>query len=290
MRIVTYNVGLLDVWLFGKKLFEFAPYTRARSFAIPGELAGTECDILFMQELYHENDVRLVREALSESMPYSVVSDAPCGLRLGHGLAIFSRLPLTASEDKRFTYQLIDERIFGPKGYLSATVMHPDLGAILLINTHTTAGGFFGHPESKKTDACRAKQLAELIQEGRKASYSIIAGDLNCGPDVSVGNFMSFQDDGYALPEMPSEQQDIGPTWDPQNSLNADGPHKSSPAQQIDHVLFSKDLATTLSAVRIERMFQEPRFISGVFHTLSDHYGIGVSVAYNPAVNTDAAQ
>lgn len=290
MRVVTYNVGLLDVWLFGKKIFEFAPNTRARSFAIPRELAATECDVLFIQELYHENDARRVREALSESMPYSFISDAPRGLRLGHGLAIFSRHSLTAGEDKRFSHQLTDENIFGPKGYLRATVLHPILGPILLINTHTTAGGLFEHPESKKTDACRANQLAELLQEGRNVSYSIIAGDLNCGPDVSVGNFRCFQDEGYALPALPSEQQDIGPTWDPQNSLNADGPHKSSPAQQIDHVLFSKALAATLSVVRIKRMFQEPRFISGVFHTLSDHYGVGVSVAYKPVVYTDAAQ
>ena len=285
MRIITYNIGLLDVWVFGKKIFEFAPNTRARSLAIFGELASTECDILFIQELYHKNDAQRIKETLSEIMPYSFISNLSHGLRLGHGLAIFSRYPLTDCDNKRFFHQLIDERIFAPKGYIRATILNPILGPIILINTHTTAGGLFEHPESRKTDTCRANQLAEILQEGRNVRYSIIAGDLNCGPDVSVENFRCIQDEGYTLPALPSQQQDIGPTWDPQNPLNANGPHKSSPAQHIDHILFSKELAAILSIVKIELMFQKPRFISGFFHTLSDHYGVGVSVAYNAAIS-----
>ena len=286
MRIITFNVGLLDAWIFGKKIFEFTPYTRERAEALPSALGVLDCDIFFIQEIYHQADIARLHSYLVRVLPYSVHSKLPASrLRLGHGLAIYSKYPLREPMDTKFSRQLIDEGIVGPKGFVSAVLDVPQIGEIFVANAHTTAGGFFEHPESSKTDNCRTKQIQQLaLTASRRSMYSILAGDLNCGPNVSKGVFDSLLQLGFKRPEDICCVPGLEPTWDPENPLNAKSPHRTSPPQRIDHVLFSDGLASRMDVTSVNRIFTEDIEIAGRTHTISDHYGLSVCAKSIPDV------
>jgi endonuclease/exonuclease/phosphatase family metal-dependent hydrolase len=282
IRITTYNVGLLDAWVFGKKIFEFAPHTRARAKRLPVGLASFESDLLFLQELYHPADVERVSSKLSSSHPYSFHA-APAGSKftLGHGLSVFSRFPLRNMENNRFERQLIDEGIIGPKGFISGTVVTQDFGEISFANAHTTAGGFFEHPESARTDSVRFSQLQQIANKlSIRSNPCIVAGDLNCGPNVSSSVFSRFLQLGLARPEQFCVDHSDEPTWDPLNPLNAESPHKTSPPQRIDHLLLSQPLLDNVSVEGVKRVFTESLIFEHGTHTLSDHYGLQLLILH----------
>lgn len=283
MRIVTYNVGLLDVHAFGAKIFEFSKHTRSRAEKLPSKLVMVSCDLMLIQELYHYHDAARFKDSLGSVFPYSAFSEfSRSKFRLGHGLAIFSKYPMVDCVSVEFESQLIDERWFGPKGFLLVWVDVPLVGRILMANVHTSAGGLFEHPESVKADQCRNAQLGEMCARINEINASaIVAGDLNCGPDVSIGNFSAFLDAGYFRPENMSLFADLGPTWDPRNALNINSPHRTSPAQRIDHVLFSGALVEHLSVSSVKRIMRESVVTDGRSHTLSDHYGLLVDVDFD---------
>ncbi len=281
MKIATYNVGLLDAWLFGKKIFEFAPHTRSRASRLPSELLALDCDLLFLQELYHVADIRRVQAVLGTAFSYSFhAASASSRLSLGHGLSVFSKYPLEKLDDTRFDRQLIDEGLVGPKGFISGVVKTDELGDIFFANAHTTAGGFLQHPESKKTDRIRAQQLEQIARRGDFAnSLAIIAGDLNCGPDVSTSVFLQFLGHGLTRPEVVLRHRpENEPTWDPLNPLNVQSPHKTSPPQRIDHLLLSKHLAQLAELESLTRIFAEAMVFDHGNHTLSDHYGLALTL------------
>lgn len=282
MKIATYNVGLFDIELLGIKLFEFSQHTRSRAEKIPSELATVNCDVLFIQELYHSADLMRVKQFLGSTFPYATISCMPRSkFRLGHGLAIFSKYPMLDDTSIEFKSQLIDERYFGPKGCLAAWIDIPLIGKILLANVHTSAGGIFEHPESVKSDQCRSAQLGEVsVFVNDRAARAIVAGDFNCGPDVSAGNFYSFLESGYFRPEEIALFADLGPTWDPENALNVKSPHSTSPPQRIDHVLFSNSLFSDLHVSSVKRIFRHDVCTDGYFHTLSDHYGLLIDLNF----------
>ena len=278
MKIVTYNVGLLDIRFFGRLIFEFAPNTRARAKALGENLLDFDCDILVLQELYHKKDALQLLDILRLNFKYSLFSKfSHIPNFLGHGLAIFSKYPFSATQDIKFKQQLVDEGIFGPKGFLAATIDIPLLGNVFLINTHTSAGGFFQHPESEKTEACRHAQLMQIVNVSQDSGLnSIIAGDLNCGIEASAKNFNSMLENDFKSVDNISNNVEKGPTWDPLNLLNICSPHKTSPPQRIDHILFSNNFTKIIEVNSVTRCFTNTLNVSGNLHTLSDHYGIAV--------------
>lgn len=280
VKITTFNVGLLDIRIFGKLIFEFAPDTRARAGRLGASLLAFECDILFIQELYHQDDVLQLKDILKEKFPYSVFSESTSKkVQLSHGLAIFSKFPLSEMQDSRYKTQLIDEGIFGPKGFLLSYIQIPKIGKTLVINTHTSAGGLFQHPEGKKTETCRALQLTQIASLANTTDVnSIIVGDLNCGHDVSQRNFNILMDRGFLPVENLTNNVEIGPTWDPLNTLNINSPHKTSPPQRIDHILISDKLSEIISIKSVSRSFTQELQFENKMHTLSDHYGITVEI------------
>jgi endonuclease/exonuclease/phosphatase family metal-dependent hydrolase len=279
MRIATYNLGLLDIQFFGKTVFEFAPFTRIRAKSIPQALVGLNCDVLCVQELYHAEDASAITLALAKNLPFSICSKTSRSpLKLGHGLAIFSKHPIQDTNSVQFKTQLLDEQLIGPKGFLYANIQSPKFGELGIATLHTTAGGFFHHPESKKANRCRHNQLVELttfIQS--KNALTFMAGDFNCGPEVSQQNFETVLGSGFNRLDSCAIRCDDGPTWDPQNSLNISSPHKTSPPQRIDHVLATEALSSKLLVESAARIFTETTLIKNHSHTLSDHYGLLVT-------------
>jgi len=285
LQITTFNVGLFDIQALRQTIFEFSPYTRLRANALPSLLKDHDTDILCLQELYHSPDYELVAEALFETYRFSFRT--PCN-RLGvlnTGLAIFSKLPLLKCDERVFGAQTLDEGLFAKKGFQIFSVeLVPDNLTLVIANVHTTAGGVFKLPNHPDASKVRQRQLAELVSvlRAQVMPYWMIAGDLNCSPEISSENYNSLVIALNAVDPCArasrSDQDFI--TWDPNNPLNKFSRHRSLPPQRIDHILISELLADhfSLSARRVflEPVVRVPRTVPYV--SVSDHFGLQVTI------------
>ena len=281
LKITTFNVGLLDVFLFGHRVFEFAEYTRGRARALADVLFELDSDVLCLQEIYHQHDLKSIGAALSKKYAFSMLTSSRKGSLGGvnHGLAIFSKFPLLNRLDYRFNAQLLDERLFGPKGCLIATIEHPEIGNFAIANLHTTGGGFLNHPESDKANHIRAAQISEACTLVIKQSKNcMLIGDLNCGPEASETNYSLALASGFIDPYMPIYGSESRPTWTPLNPLNANSPHKTSPPQRIDHIFPSFQMAEKIEVMAFDQLFEQTFPIASQQITVSDHYGIQLCV------------
>ena len=280
--ITTYNVGLLDIQLLGFKVFEFAKYTRVRAAALGEVLRDHVADIICIQELYHSRDIEWILDCSNKSYPFSTVFRSRRAWQLSPGLMILSRHPICEFDQKIYTAQSIDERIFAPKGFQSCLLKIPTFGHFRIVNTHLTAGGLFRHPESREADMLRLQQVREIVREWSPKLLSekiVLCGDLNCGPTISSANFEEFLDAGFTYgPDKAKGQrcESLLHTWDPQNELNRNSPHKTSPAQRIDHILVSEDVFKVANICIENTLVFDSRSVNveRISVTVSDHYGI----------------
>jgi endonuclease/exonuclease/phosphatase family metal-dependent hydrolase len=289
LRITSFNVGLLDVYFCKFKLFEFSPFTRVRAKALPDLLAKHETDIFCLQELYHPSDYAFIRNTLQEAFPYSFRKLSFQSSRLGSGLAIFSRFPLLDCNEQKFNTQAFDEGFFSMKSYQSVLIDSGHQFPFRLVNTHTTAGGIWSHPESKRADEIREGQLFELANaiKSDKNHSTVVAGDLNCGPETSKANFDYLVSYGALIDFQPKEKSKHAEltnpvSWSCENPLNRNGPHRSSPSQRIDHILITSDLGLHAYLDR-KIVFTEPTIMltDGSRIPISDHFGVQATLQIN---------
>lgn len=272
MKIITYNLGLLDLYICRKKIFEFAPYTRSRALIAAETLAKLEADVICLQELFHPVDRDRILNALKKVYPYSAyprIKQSRFNKKLSSGLLTISKHPIHDIQHTVCANQMMDEKLIAPKGYLITEMSIGNNNIIQIINIHTTGGGMFFHPESKLSDKTRLLQIQEALGNCDQKLAIVLCGDLNCGPDVSMPVFLEVASTlqlDYKLPA------NFHVTWDPKNPLNQNSPHSSSPPQFIDHIIpndiFFEKYVLTESG--IEPMSMD--FIKHEKHTLSDHY------------------
>jgi endonuclease/exonuclease/phosphatase family metal-dependent hydrolase len=286
ISIGTYNAGLIELRLFGRTLFSFAPYVLQRSIALPKFLMHTGCDVICLQEVFERSHAEYLKEQLASVYPYQYFPRTHRPKVFDTGLALLSKFPIQRTSVKFFSNQLLEEKMLAPKGYITARFSAPDFGTINILNSHTTAGGSKHHPESNTSDACRDKQLNELVNASETAAKSgditIIAGDLNCGPEASSNNFNTLLRKGFtdsvAGWYLGKGQPPV--TWDPVNSLNVDSPHKTSPPQRIDHVLIASS-GSKIDILDVKKIGAEAsvEITPSSRITISDHYGFVVTLS-----------
>jgi endonuclease/exonuclease/phosphatase family metal-dependent hydrolase len=188
------------------------------------------------------------------------------------------------AELRRFHAGTLEERWLAARGTLVAWISVDGI-ALRLANVHTTAGGLLRHPEAGAVDALRGRQIAEARAALDGDGAAILAGDFNCGPGASFANYQAMLDAGWI--DCSAAASDFGePTWDPGNPLNRGGPHRTSPAQRIDHVLARRaDVETGRVRPLASRVvLREPRVAIGPGKAvpLSDHYGVQVELELAP--------
>lgn len=279
--LVTLNLGLLK-FLGGR--IQPVPYVEERLAVVPKQLRRLNAEIVVLQEIYTEDHRQYLISQLEDIYTQIGYVRQRSILGLENGLMVLSKMKLQARLE-RFRANLIDEKLFDFKGILICRVNGGEIDRWSLVNTHTTAGGLCLHPESKTSNAIRARQVEQVVQAcNAEAGITIIAGDFNAGPGVSEDNFRQLLDAGFVSAYDSMHRRNSHPTWDPQNPLNQDGPHKGSPPQRIDHVFIrSKDLEArrvVLLGSDIccrEKIVTTPR---GPV-TASDHFGLRVELEMN---------
>jgi mRNA deadenylase 3'-5' endonuclease subunit Ccr4 len=70
LTILSYNVGLLRLKLFGLTVFSNPPHAAERLPHIPEALRSANADIIFIQECYEEKHAKFLTDSLKESHPY----------------------------------------------------------------------------------------------------------------------------------------------------------------------------------------------------------------------------
>ncbi len=288
--ILTFNVGLLEVKVPGLRPVMFVPHVPQRRASLPGLLHSIDADVICLQEVFSNVDKESLVGALAERYPFVAGLSEDAGI-LGSGLLTLCRYPVQNPRFSRYRNQTVLERLFSPRGLLSCQIDLPDLGPCQLINIHTTAGGLTRHPEAPRTESLRRRQLEQTIRVAGENSdrISLIAGDLNAGPEASAVNYEQLARAGYidCFAQRPGQDRgEMTITWDPENALNDKGPFVSSPPQRVDHVFVRKaDVGVQVLVRRACMEMTEPvvSVPGGRTVTPSDHYALVVELDVDPA-------
>ena len=286
VSLLTLNCGLLRIGALGRTLLQPAPFIAERLAALPGALRSVGADIIALQEIYKVAHKREVMRALADRWPHAAFPRGRPPHKLDSGLLVLSRFPISHARFHTFKAAPRDEKFFVHRGFFETMHAAPGFGAMRLLSFHTTAGGTRHDPESEAADSIRARQIDALLDHADRASDSatILIGDLNAGPPVSMGNYRQVIARGYAdlfAAGVGDAAAASAVTWDSQQPLNRMGPHGHQRPQRIDHVFAKR---RWLGAWRVDEarlVLTEPvvRIPGGGSVTVADHYGVYVRLA-----------
>ncbi|MFT5133754.1 MAG: endonuclease/exonuclease/phosphatase family metal-dependent hydrolase [Gammaproteobacteria bacterium] len=277
-KVITFNAAILDVCIFGHSFYRPVDHIEARLQCLAASLLQTDADIIFLQELFHRDKQDSLCGMLKKSYPF-VKGLAPSGwkFRLGNELLTLSRFPLLKGNLHRFAHAPAEELRHTSKGFYHLQAELPGLGTINLINFHMSAGGKHQHPESSAMETLREKQIRQLLDYVEKLDKTLLAGDLNAGPEASNRNYQQLLSAGYF--DLFTDYGAKGITWDPENPLVLRGSEAHLPAQRIDHFFADETLNDCTQVAGAEIIFTEHCVgISGGHIPLSDHYALSLAM------------
>ena len=267
ITVATFNAGLLD---------GFIPHSRGRAGPVAAALGALDADLVALQEIWSEGDRRLVAETtpLGHVIGADPLEGDVTGFALDGttGIMLLSRWPLLATSavelPRYFTRRaVIVAEVDVPGG--PVTVLATHLAANIRNVEHRDPGGWKGEHRT---------HVLEVLRLAAEASGPVLlAGDLNCGPERRDGftefaaNYdllrSGFETSAYA--DDPASTC----TWCPDNPLNP-----FAGATILDHVMESG-----FRPLAWRRILDEIVEVDGddgpVETTLSDHYGVAVTLA-----------
>lgn len=287
MRIVSFNVGLLDVNLLGYSIMKPADHIEDRAQALSSALKTQNADMIAIQELYVGKHAKQLIEQMRETFPYHYRKSTTI-FRIDNGLLILSKFPIREQRMSTLTSGPWDEAIFASKSIMSVQIAIDPSRNLNIVNIHATSGGMLNAQDSEKITRVRQTQIeqAKEIIDSHDGDLSIILGDFNAGPEIAPSNYEFLTNIGYvdAYREY-CFAKDLEPeiTWDAKNILNIQGAHSDSISQRIDHIYLSPGLAQMTTVTHAEVIFKEPIVDVGAEQmvTLSDHYGITAKLLIN---------
>lgn len=287
-RFLTLNTFLLEVRLFGRvPVYPVAPSIEPRLHALPAALAATGADVIALQEVFRRPHRLFLANELKVDYPF-VAGLRHSGLPLGTGLMVLSRHPIGNADPHEFRAALVEERIAIRMGMLDCRIDLPDLGEVRFVDFHLVAGGLGGHPEGRRGETCRARQIDELIALARAPGppTTIMAGDLNAGREASPANYHQLLNAGFrdCVTEA-AEGRGAAMTWDPENPLITGELNRSLPPQRMDQVFLREAGSEHLSVDAAKVVLSERTIDVGEAAPVpvSDHYGVAVDIVIREA-------
>lgn len=198
LKVLTYNLALLDVKIFGFIGYARSPLLDERVDELPDLVFSDDADVIFLQELWRPEDVTLFRNAAAQK-GYSFFIGPRESYNDGVATLIRDSVkdPAGAVAVDAFPYeaQVSSEYFPGPsimRGALLVTFVHKDLGPIVAANSHMQA-----FPENWGKRSSQARQLGMELTKAvatlPAGSLAIVGGDFNSGP--------YYFDDKWALPK-----------------------------------------------------------------------------------------
>ena len=273
--LLTINAAIQDVRLFSRSVFRPIRHTLERLHGLVRQIRKLDPDIICLQEMFHHDLQSRLHELLRDHYPYMAgLGSAGVKMRLDNELLVIAKFPLAGGKLTRFRHGALEERVFTSKGFYVATVTIPGLETLRLINFHMTAGGIRHHPESPRMEHIRSLQIRQLLDSLDKGLPTVLAGDLNAGPETSRTNYNEIISHGFIDAFLCCSG--TGFSWDPQNPLVANHGESHLPAQRIDHI-FLDPVSDGLLSPHTGRIVMQDACVtlpSGEKTTVSDHYGV----------------
>jgi endonuclease/exonuclease/phosphatase family metal-dependent hydrolase len=286
LSLLTLNCGLLRISALGRTLLEPAPFIADRLAALPAALRTVGADIIALQEIYKVAHKREVMLALADRWPHAAFPQRRPLHKLDSGLLVLSRFPVLDARFHPFKAAPRDEKAFVHRGCFETVHEVPAFGSMRLLSFHTTAGGTRHDPESDVADSIRARQVDAILDHGESApdTPTVLIGDLNAGPPVSMTNYRQVVARGYAdlFAEGVGEAAAASAvTWDSRQPLNRRGPHGHQRPQRIDHIFLKRSWLERWRVAEARLVLTEPNVpVPGdELVTVADHYGVYVRLA-----------
>ena len=275
LSILTFNTALQDIQFLGQSIYRPVDFVQERLLELARQLTSLSPDIICLQELFHSHLQQQVYNLLKSEYPYAKgIIKKRFSFRLGNELIVFSKYPLKEDRLYKFKSATIEERIFTQKGFFRVLLELPT-GTIQLINIHMTAGGLNNHPEDSLMEKIRSLQIRQLFDSVSNELPTIIAGDLNAGPDSSKKNYQAVLDAGFIDTFNMTGNTDI--SWDPNNPLVISGDENHLPAQRIDHIFMNDRALELMSPTSASIVLNDHSIpVTNTRIPVSDHYGLMV--------------
>jgi endonuclease/exonuclease/phosphatase family metal-dependent hydrolase len=193
LSIMSYNVGLLDAQLLGYFDYASTPYLNERRKRLPQLIFERACDVIFLQEVWKEQDVRYFEKIAAK---YDYVFFIGPRRYYNDGIITFIKKNLTghsfAFHAQPFVAQNPLEFFPGPqilRGFHHITINHPNLGIMHLYNSH-----LLSWPQKWDVRMQQAREIAlHAAQDSKTSDLVFIAGDMNSGP--------YYKNDSWTMPD-----------------------------------------------------------------------------------------
>ena len=184
VKILTFNVGLLDAKLLGFIDYKATPLLNERRGRLPAMVFDTRADIILLQELWVADDVQRFAEAADEAGYLAFATDRS---DYNDGLASYIRRDVVRNvgnvvdDEVEYTAQDGQEFFPGPgikRGFQALRFTHVDVGDVLVANTHMQA-----FPAAWKERMQQSRELGQYLTDNRDDdTLVLVGGDLNAGP------------------------------------------------------------------------------------------------------------
>lgn len=200
VSVLSYNVAMLDVALFGLVPYARTPTLDERREVSPRLIFSQGHDIVGLQEVWSPEDLARFRSA-GEAMGYAVYASSRDGYTDGLALAVRRAFAPASADVMAEQYAAIDDNEFFPapgfsRGFLAVRVRHATLGPVVAYVSHTAA-----FPSAWRLRMRHARELGLHVQSHVRADEVLfVMGDLNAAP--------YYRADSWALPGGASE-----PAW-----------------------------------------------------------------------------
>lgn len=184
LRLLTFNVALLDAKVLGFIDYARTPFLAERRADLPDLVLERGFDVVFLQEVWLEEDVSRF-ESAAEQHGYRSFKTARTDYN--DGLLLMVRRSAIASIDdvthggEAYFAQNGSEHFPGPgikRGYQWARFEHPSLGVVVAFNTHMQA-----FVDNWKNRISQSRELGIAIRgQTVEGELAFVAGDLNAAP------------------------------------------------------------------------------------------------------------
>ncbi len=182
LRLLTFNVGLLDAKLFGLVPYTATPHLDARAPLLFERVLAEGYDIIVLQEVWRHEDVERL-EAAAEDSEYWVSTTDRRGSTNGLAIAVKKSLTAAAPEVGGESYDVPSSGLeYFPAPGLNRAFMWvrfevEGLGPVVVYNTHASA-----FPESYPDRMSNVRQLGLHIRNHTSDDEVVfLGGDMNAG-------------------------------------------------------------------------------------------------------------
>jgi len=278
-----------NIWLLKILGFDYTRNLPLRLEKIYKKIEELNTDIISFEEVWGDQDKRVLISALEKTYPYHGYQPSPW-YSMGDGLLFFSKFPiLSKTNSTPFRPPTRLQEWLTHKRVVKWEVEVPSVGRVDFFQTHM--GSTLFHPEKMHHHAGTKTRLLQQIQtlssfihEKYSSKYSFLIGDLNFHYQAHEPGTLSFRPEfspEYQLLNQGLEKLNIGlidtflefhgkephhtalATYSQSNPLVSKGDYSNYPDETLDYIFYPKK-----SGVQV----LDARVIDD--HDLSDHYGL----------------